>query len=99
MREFWSVSIFIFFFDFLIDILTKAVVLDWPLNIYTNNGCQKEFPQDIPYVKFYSPKLLDFKTLNFHGSQWGCINFFTLEMVKCVSYTNKLYWCISLACW
>ena len=24
----------------------KAVVLDWPLNIYTYNGCQKEFPQD-----------------------------------------------------
>ena len=24
----------------------KAVVLDWPLNIYTYSGCQKEFPQD-----------------------------------------------------
>ena len=27
--------------------VVKAVVLDWPLNIYTYNGCQKEFPQDI----------------------------------------------------
>ena len=35
----------------------KAIVLDWPLNISTYNGYQKEFPQDI-YVKFYSPKLL-----------------------------------------
>ena len=25
----------------------KVVVLDWPLNIYTYNSCQKEFPQGI----------------------------------------------------
>ena len=25
----------------------EVVVLDWPLNIYTYNGCQKDFPQDI----------------------------------------------------
>ena len=34
------------FVNLCVDIL-KAVVLDWPLNIYTYNSCQKEFPQDI----------------------------------------------------
>ena len=25
----------------------KVGVWDWPLNIYTYNGCQKEFPKDM----------------------------------------------------
>ena len=41
----------------------KVVVYDWPLNIYTYNGCQGYFPEDIWNFKVLHHNIYEYFTL------------------------------------
>ena len=71
-------------------IVSRVGVWNWPLNICTYNGCQKELPKNVCQIlqsytvacMSISTSKMDFNTQNFHRSQWGFINYSTLETMN-----------------